>query len=299
MSISDQTITRIVENHSFSDSITVSERSHISDITFYDSANIITRIRQEHTNGFPFQFIEKNRTRESEFRGSLVKHLKYGDEVVVRPFQDDWIILIVFIAAFFYASIRIFSGKLLPEVIRFFLFKGVGEPESRDIGELFRWQSTIINFISFCNLALFAYFAALLNNAIPESIPGTVAWLIALCIIILAVTIRHILCFVTGRISGEQEAFNEYVVTFYQSYRHPAFILFIIVILISYTEIFSPKELILTGYATFALFYVIRVIRLFLIFIKRNVSILYLILYLCALEILPVAVILKYVAGLF
>jgi hypothetical protein len=113
------------------------------------------------------------------------------------------------------------------------------------------------------------------------------------------VTIRHILCFISGRISGEQEVFNEYAVTFYQSYRHLAFIVFIIVILLSYTEFFSIKGLILTGCATFVLLYVIRVIRLFLIFIKRNVSILYLILYLCALEFLPVAVILKYVAGLF
>ena len=299
MSISDQTIARSVENHSFSDTITVSERSHISDITFHDSANIITRISRDHITGFPFQFIEKNRTRESEFRSSLVKHLKDGDEVVVRPFHDDWIIFIILIAAFFYASIRTFSGKLLPEVIRFFLFKGVGEPESRDTGELFHWQSTIINLISFTNLALFAYCAAFYNNAIPESMPGTVAWLIALGIIILAVTIRHILCFITGRISGEEEVFNEYIVIFYQSYRHLAFILFIIVILLSYTEFTTPKELILTGYATFALLYVIRVIRLFLIFIKRNVSLFYLILYLCALEILPVAVILKYVAGLF
>jgi hypothetical protein len=299
MSISDQPTTRSVDNHPFRDTITVSGRSHISDITFHDSANIITRISRDHINGFPFQFIEKNITREAEFRSSLVKHLKDGDEVVVRPFHNDWIIFIILIAAFFYASIRTFSGKLLPQVIRFFLFKGVGEPESRDTGELFHWQSTIINFISFTNIALFVYCAAYYYNAIPESISGTVAWLIALGIIILAVTIRHILCFISGRISGEQEVFNEYAVTFYQSYRHLAFIVFIIVILLSYTEFFSIKGLILTGCATFVLLYVIRVIRLFLIFIKRNVSILYLILYLCALEFLPVAVILKYVAGLF
>lgn len=299
MSISDQTIGPTDINHSFSDTISVSERSHISDITFYDSANIITRIRHDQINGFPFQFIEKNRTRESEFRSSLVKHLKDGDEVTVRPFHNDWIIFVILIAAFFYASIRTFSGKLLPEVIRFLFFKGVGDAESREIGDLFHWQSTIINLISFTNISLFAYCAAYYYNAIPESFPGIVAWLIALGITILAVTLRHILCFLAGRISGEQEVFNEYTVTFYQSYRHLAFILFIIVILLSYTEFFSPKGLIITGFVTFALLYVMRILRLFFIFLKRNVSILYLILYLCALEILPVAVILKYVAGLF
>jgi len=299
MNISDQAIARIDLNHSFSDTIHVSERSHISDITFYDSANIITRIRLDQINGFPFQFIETNRNRESEFRSSLIKHLHDGDEVTAKPFHNDWIIFIILIAAFFYASIRIFSGKLLPEMIRFFLFKGISDPESRDVGGLFHWQSTIINFISFINISLFVYCAAHYYNAIPDSFPGAAAWLIALGIIILAVTFRHILCFITGRISGEQEAFNEYIVTFYQAYRHLAFILFIIVILLSYTEFLSQKGLVITGFATFALLYVMRILRLFLIFIKRNVSILYLILYLCALEILPVAVILKYVAGLF
>ena len=46
------------------DTQSVSERSHISDITFYDSANIITRIKRDQINGFPLKFIEKNRKRE-------------------------------------------------------------------------------------------------------------------------------------------------------------------------------------------------------------------------------------------
>jgi len=45
--------------------------------------------------------------------------------------------------------------------------------------------------------------------------------------------------------------------------------------------------------------YLIRIIRLFLIFLKRSVSILYWILYLCALEFLPAAVTIKLAAGLF
>jgi len=42
-----------------------------------------------------------------------------------------------------------------------------------------------------------------------------------------------------------------------------------------------------------------RIIKLFSIFLNRNISILYLILYLCALELLPVVVLIKYFAGLF
>jgi hypothetical protein len=288
-------------NHSIADidTISVSERSHISDITFYDSANVITRIDKDQINGFPYKFIEKNRLRESEFRTVLIKHLKDGEEVAVRPFHDDWIVTIILIAAFIYASIKTFSRKFFPGVMRFLLFKGVGESESGETGELFHWQSTIINFISFSNIALFVFCIAFYYGALPVFLPGFISWLIALGMVILAITFRHIFCLITGRMSGEKEVFDEYIITLYQSYRYLALILFILVILLAYTDIFAPKTLILAGFISFAVLYAIRIIRLFLIFIKRNVSILYLILYLCALEFLPVAVIVKSVTGLF
>ncbi|MCX6333957.1 MAG: DUF4271 domain-containing protein [Bacteroidia bacterium] len=276
-----------------------SERSHISDITFYDSANLITRIDKNHLNGFPYQFIEKNRQQESKSRASLIKQLRDGDDLAVSPFHEDWTVFIILIAAFFYASVPAISRKLFPGVTRFFLFRGIGEAEARDTGELFHWQSTIFNFISFSIIALFTYFVAYSYGALPASISGIFLWLIALGSVVIAITFRHISCIITGRFSGEKEAFDEYIVTFYQSYRYLALILFVLVILLSYTKIFSSRTLFLAGYISFAAFYMLRIVRLFLIFIKRNVSVLYLILYLCALEILPVAVVTKYITGLF
>ncbi len=52
------------------------------------------------------------------------------------------------------------------------------------------------------------------------------------------------------------------------------------------------------GIIVLGILYLIRVLRLFVIFINRNISILYLILYLCALEILPILISVKYISGL-
>jgi len=229
----------------------------------------------------------------------LMSELKDGKEIPSRPFHADWIIFIVLIAGFFYASIRTFSRKLFPGVIRFFLFRGVGGPESRDTSELFHWQSTIINLISFLNIALFIYCVVYYYNALPATIDGILSWMIAVGMVIIAMTLRHICCLITGIISGGKEVFDEYIMTIYQSYRYLAIIYFVLVILLSYTRIFSPGTLILTGYISFAVLYLMRTIRLYLIFLKRKVSVLYLILYLCALEILPVAVLVRYFTGLF
>lgn len=299
MNISDQEAAHSFRQNNFPDTFPVSERSRISDITFSDSANIITRIGENRTGGFPYKFIEKNRIREQEFRNSLVTKLKEGEDLNKSLFHDDWIVFIILVSAFFYASVHSFSRRFFPGILRFLLLKGVGEPESRDTGVIFHWQSTVINTISFMTIALFAYFAACHYGFMPAEFNGLLAWLIAFGIIIISITGRHILSLAAGKMSGEKEVFDEYTVTVYHFYRYLALAMFIIVILISYTDIFLPKTLIISGFISFAVLYLIRIIRLFLIFLKRSVSILYWILYLCALEFLPAAVTIKLAAGLF
>lgn len=274
-------------------------RNAISDVTFYDSVNLLTRINETDLNGFPFIFTEKNRKRENALKSVLTKHLKDGKEIPVRPFHEDWVILVVLVAAFLYSSIRTFSKNFFPEVIRFFSFRGVGDPVSGDIGEVYHWQSTVVNLISFFNIALFVYCAASYYDFIPAGISGILFWAIAFLAVALIVTFRHLVCFVTGYISGQRQIFNEYMVTVYQLYRYAALILFVLVILLSYTDIFSAKTIFTIGLTSFLALYLMRIIRLLLIFIKRDVSVLYLILYLCALEFLPVLVTAKYFTGLF
>ena len=95
-----------------------------------------------------------------------------------------------------------------------------------------------------------------------------------------------------------QDVFREYLLGIYQSYRFGALFLVIVIILLSYTGILPVKDLIVSGIIIAGLIYLIRVIRLLIIFLNRNISIFYLILYLCALEILPVLIIVKYFTGL-
>ena len=281
------------------DTTSVCARNAISDVTFYDSLNIITRIKEAELNRFPFIFTENNRNREDAARSVLTSHLKEGKNLPGRPFHEDWIILIVLVAAFLYSSIRTFSKNFLPEVIRFFSFRGIGDPVSGDIDGVYHWQSTLVNLISFFNIALFLYCAASYYDFIPAGISGILFWAIAFILVAFLITIRHIVCSLAGSISGQKQIFNEYLVTVYQSYRYAALILFVLVILLSYTEIFSAPMIFIIGLISFSALYLMRIIRLLLIFIKRSVSISYLILYLCALEFLPVLVTVKYFTGLF
>ena len=277
---------------------TVCVRNSITDVTFYDSINFITRIKPESVNKFPFQFIENNRQIQSEKRAILLKHLRSGQELPSQPLHDEWIIGIILIVAFLFSVIRASSKTALPEITRFFLLRGSIDLSSRNTSGLFHWQSTILNLISFLTISLFAYCTAFYYGVIPNNSSGIIFWLISLGVIIASVTLRHLLCVLTGRISGEEEVFIEYLHGVYQFYRFSALIIIVIIILMSYTVLLPVGPGIILGFIVLGLMYLIRVVRLMIFFIARNISIFYFILYLCALEILPVLVLVKYVSGL-
>ena len=277
---------------------TVCVRNSISDVTFYDSNNVIKKIGTSQYNGFPIQFIEKTRQIQSEKKAFLINHLRPGQNLPVFRVHNDWLLGVVLLSAFLFSIIRTTSKSMLPGAARFFLLRGINDPFSRDVNGLFHWQSTILNLISFLTLGLFVYCAARYNDLIPYNINGIILWLLLVGVIISAVTLRHIVCYITGLVSGEYELFREYLHGVYQFYRFSALFLFVIIVLSSYTVLLPAKAGIYSGVLVLGLLYLIRILRLMIFFINRNISIIYFILYLCALEILPVLVSLKYVSGL-
>jgi hypothetical protein len=282
----------------FTDTTTVCTRNIISDVTFYDSTNFIRLLEPLSVNRFPYKFTETNREKEFKAKSILVRHLKSGEEIPEQPLHGDWIILVILISAFMFSLVKSVSKSFIPDVTRFFLFRGINDPSSRDIGGLFLWQSTILNLISFGVIALFFSLFASFYDIIPAGVSVFSAWLVSLGIIIGAVTIRHIVCLITGNISESRDVFREYLIGVYQSYRFGSLILFIVIVLLSYSILAPVKSFFFIGLFSLAIMYLIRVIRLFVIFINRNISIFYLILYLCALEILPVVISVKFFTGL-
>jgi hypothetical protein len=285
--------------YGLTDTTSVCERNIIADITFNDTPNFITTLKPGFGNRFPFIFIEKNRLKQDEAKAVLFTHLKNGEKIPPQPLHDDWIILVILASAFLYSLIRSTTKRMFPGIMRFLLLRGINDPSSRAIGGLFSWHSTILNFASFLIISLFIYCTALFFDLAPSGTAGMTGYLTVLGIIITAVTLRHFTCLLTGNLSGQREVFRVYLVGVYQSYRLSALFLLIIIILLSYTFVLPSKMYIIIGITGLSLMYFIRILSLLKIFINRNISIFYLILYLCALEILPVGISVKYFTGLF
>jgi hypothetical protein len=273
------------------------KRNSIADVTFRDSANLITRIDKNHLQDFPYVFAEINRKIFEEKKADLIRNLRSGDELPPEIFHTDWSLPVILLTVLIYGVIKAESVKFFKGILKFVSLRGINESASRDKGVLFQWQSTLFNLASFMSISLFTFLTTRWYNILPEG-KGFIYWFISFFIIITALTLRHFICVIIGNISDEKEIFREYLVSIYQGYRLAGLFLLLISVLILYTTVMPVNILFHAGFVVVALLYFIRAFRLFLIFINRHVSIFYLILYLCALEILPVVIIVRYITEL-
>jgi len=73
------------------DTVLICKRNIISDFTFYDKANVITRIDPNSSEVFPFTFVENNREINASLQERLIKELKQGAALPEKTLQKDLI----------------------------------------------------------------------------------------------------------------------------------------------------------------------------------------------------------------
>ena len=290
-------ISRALPEVHISDTTSVCTRNSLADITFYDSLSFVRNLEKNPSVQFPGLYLKNSQAEGHDTKLTIIRNLREGDYLPVRPLHYDWITAVMILLACLYLMARAKTKNAFTEFTGFLLFRGINESYSRNIGALFSWQSTILNFITFVLISLFCYSVAELYNLIPPGRGSFLPMIITLGIVIIIVTSRHFICLAAGNLSGEREVFNEYLFTVYQAYRFSSVLLSFILVLTFYTVFLPPEVYLVTGVIVLIIFYLYPVTRLFLIFMKRNISIIYLILYLCALEILPVLILLKYFTG--
>lgn len=280
------------------DTISVCGRNSIADVTFYEP-DILKEIRYYPAGRIGYDREKEYKSHENNSSNTiLILNLKDGEKVPSNIQNTDIVIVLIFISAFLFLYARSTMRNFVSDIRRFFFFRGINESASRDISTLFSWQSTLLNFISFLIIALFAFSSVAYYGLKPPWMYSYLLILLMFAIVVFAITMRHFICVTTGNLSGNSDVFNEYLVNVYNSYRFSAIILFILIILMNYTFLLPVRQSLIAGFVSLAIIYFFRITRLLLIFIRRDISILYLILYLCALEILPVLILIRYFEGL-
>ena len=228
---------------------------------------------------------------------SITGKLHGGEPVPSNPFHADWITMVIIGSAIIYAVVATFARHLFGDMIKVVTLGAVGKPVS-DARGIFQWQNTLANLASFTNISLFlCFFTIHYESGFPFDAGGLLRWFIILTAISLIIALRHFVSYATGAMSSSINAFSDYLNNIYILYRVLGAALLPLVVAMSFLRNAPVDFLLKAGIVVIIIVFIVRILRLLNIFIENHVSIFYFILYLCALEILPGAILFKIVAS--
>ncbi len=162
------------------------------------------------------------------------------------------------------------------------------------------WPYIMRNIFTMLNVGLFAAVALFSTGVLRNKDPYSFVAMTAIISgsFLAALITRHMVCIIIAEVANLKSLFHEYMIVVYNTWFAIALLLFILTGIIIFEPFDNKLPLIITGLIFVAILLIVRVLRLLIIFNKRHVSVSYFILYLCALEVLPVLITMK-VLGIF
>ncbi len=225
----------------------------------------------------------------------LSGHQVYG--IPTDHFSPDWILPVVLVPVVIYIAAAVFEKYPLLRITRTVFRYSYAESSFRQGGSAPSPYSRLMGIMALLNISTFFYFSELFNSFFIFGLRGFTLWLTDLLICAAAILIRYIILALLSTVTRTKESFNEYFYYLTRFYMFLSLPLLAINFFIPYLEAVPDNILITIGLVFSAAVLVLRFTRLMVIFLRRSFSLFYMILYLCALEIIPVLIFLKYLSG--
>ena len=224
---------------------------------------------------------------------------KKDDSIIDTSFHvGDWIIGVVLFSAFIFAWIKMFYNRNYKNIIKSginyqYAYKLVKEGNSIS----FR-VNTFLNFVFYLNFAMFIFLSIKLFGYNPKLQEWKI-YLLIFALILIIYTGKSFVLNILGFIFNNKSAANEYLTNIGIYNKILGVFLFPIIIAIPYIALQFKLPLMYIGIGIVILSLIFRFLRVFQIAFKIKLSIFYMILYLCTLEILPILVIGKMISDIF
>lgn len=207
--------------------------------------------------------------------------------------SDDWILGVVLVSFVVLAWIRLFYNKFLSPTFVAIINLQVSHNLFRDKSGVSIRVSSGLNLIFYLNGGLYLYLLIQRLETDPFGFGGFWSFSLLCLILIGLYLVKQIVTSLVGFISLTQKVFKEYMHNVFLFNKNLGLVLFPVVLGNVYMSDLLAPFFLFSGIVFVGLVYLLRLIRGFQIFIKEGVSILYWILYLCALEIFPIVIFLK------
>jgi hypothetical protein len=220
----------------------------------------------------------------------------YGPEKV----SGDFSFILLSVCLLLITLLSVFGRKAMISGLESLSFRRQPEKLAPGTSGVISWPPIIRNLITVFNVSLFASVSLLLTDTIRyERTSGSIKLTAIIAgTFLAAMMLRHLASIILAEVTGLKSVYREYMNIIYNAWFADSLVLFILNSIIMFAPVNNPVPFIWSGIIVTAIFLILRELRLLTIFLNRRISISYFILYLCALEILPVLVLMK-ILGIF
>ena len=203
------------------------------------------------------------------------------------PAHEVWITSLLFICLMLLAWVRIINPKKIPTLVWGF-FRG-GTTEEKTITP----DSIALFFIFICSASLLIV-QAFQVHGITTRFSTWEEFLLFGIFLIAYYFIKTVVLFLCGTVFQVESNARDYINEIYASANLAAIGLFPIILLLSFVNNINEGIVEKGILALFLLLFLYRTIKMFIVMMNRGLSVIYLFLYLCALEVIPVVLLIEY-----
>ncbi|GAB4277548.1 MAG: hypothetical protein Kow0068_00720 [Marinilabiliales bacterium] len=226
--------------------------------------------------------IERNKTENQK----EIKSLNYKNEL------PDWIIVFLSVSLIFVALLRFFYKGLLVKYLKAALNYNLSEKIYKEAGTTVRKFSFLNNILFVFNTGiLLFYFLNYYQFSFTNTLPEIYLLLSSFALVTLIILSKVIILKLLGALFKIQDCINEFVHNIFIYYKLFALISTPVIIVYPYIDIKAGNILLIICGVLFIVLYMMQLLRGIIIAYKNKLSLFYIFLYLCTLEILPVIVI--------
>jgi len=236
----------------------------------------------------------KGNASERENRKEFTELLDQDNALTYQEiFKADWIPAFLIVLFLLVAWIRVFYNKVLKLSIRSVFNSLIANRLFRERNSLTLWGGFMLNVLFFLVGGFFTYLVLVYFGYSAGGYSGFLGFIFVTAALLLVYIVKFLIVKLVGTIFQENSGASEYLHSVFIF--NKTFALFILPLVVAIPYVPEPgKEIIIkAGLVLLALLYLSRIFRGIRIGIKINLSIYYMILYLCSLEFFPLLILYK------
>ena len=257
----------------------------------------------QHNFLYNFSCIKPKEKNEQEVFSYVADEPQYkttkAPKEIIKPkfiterIQFDWITILLIASFLILGWVRLFNKKYLGSIIKAVVSYSESNTLYRDKNALMVRASFLINILFISNIAIFVIHFKQFLKIESTDFDGYILYFILFAGFVGFYILRAISSYFIGSLFLKQKVFSEYFHNVNIYTKNTGLILFPLIIALQFIAYKYLGLIIYIGISIIVALYVLQLLRAFQIIIRNNVSILYMILYLCAFEIIPFLIIYK------